>query len=314
MEPRLSQLNFAAIASGDFTNIATNNAADGIYTIDGAPVAIGDIIDLDHGETNIDPVLDIDAGGIKCRDSGGGSFTPRQIAINTPLLTSLLTDGFTALCEFDAQEDLAITMSCHDDEFNFESRGATTNQDPDPKRTRIYDKTGEDYTDLNNYPLLGQVSKLAVTIAADRVSASINGSAVIVSDFGGLDPSQASIVFTFGAGENSRFQSFSFYEVLVDADLPQLSDCGYPILTVVPVITGTSQVGQTVSCSTGTWTHAGAFTYQWFADTTLIVDETGSTYEIGAEYEGFTLSCVVRSTNGSGFATAIVLGEVVVPL
>lgn len=202
----------APIASGDFTEIATNNAADGIYTVNGEAVAIGDIIDLDHIEANFDPVQDIDAGGIKSRDNGDGTFGTRQIPINNPLLTTLLTNGFTLLCEFDVEEDLTLSISCHDDMGNFDIGGTTLNGGPGTQRTIATDKDWNQPTDHDQFPIIGQVNKFAVTVAADHVSACINGGAVITTPSGGLDPSLASIVFGFGASANSRFRSFTFFE------------------------------------------------------------------------------------------------------
>ena len=216
--------NGMPIASGNFTNIATNNAADGVYTLNGQMVAIGDIIDLAHPENNFDSVLDIDAGGIKCRDDGGGSFLTRQFAINDPLLTTALTDGFTVLCEIDAEEDVSLGISCHDDAFNFDTGGVARNVDPSPQEINV---SGTDFgtvRDFANFPTMNAISKFALTVASDRVSGSINGStAITTSPVGGLDATLANIVFSLSAGANSRLRSFAFYEVVDDADLPTLS-------------------------------------------------------------------------------------------
>lgn len=83
---------------------------------------------------------------------------------------------------------------------------------------------------------------------------------------------------------------------------------GYkPINTVAPAITGTVQVGQTLSCSTGTWDAAPAsisYTYQWQLSGSNIGGATSSTYVIQAGDVGGTLRCVVTATNAVGATSA----------
>lgn len=80
-----------------------------------------------------------------------------------------------------------------------------------------------------------------------------------------------------------------------------------PINTVAPVVTGTAQVRQTLTCSTGTWAGAAPITYayQWQQGTTDIVGATTSTYVIPSTYVGIALRCVVTATNiGGSIATS----------
>lgn len=78
-----------------------------------------------------------------------------------------------------------------------------------------------------------------------------------------------------------------------------------PVNTVVPAITGTAQVGQTLTVSNGTWTGAGiTFSYQWEAEGAPISGATSSTYVPVVGDIGDTLTCVVTATNGAGSDTA----------
>jgi len=83
---------------------------------------------------------------------------------------------------------------------------------------------------------------------------------------------------------------------------------GYkPVNTVVPAVTGTATVGQTLSCSTGTWDAAPpsiTYTYQWQRGTTNISGATSSTYVIQSADAGNTLRCVVTATNAVGATSA----------
>lgn len=83
---------------------------------------------------------------------------------------------------------------------------------------------------------------------------------------------------------------------------------GYkPVNTVAPAVTGTATVGQTLSCSTGTWDAAPpsiTYTYQWQRGTTNISGATSSTYVIQSADAGNTLRCVVTATNAVGATSA----------
>ena len=72
-----------------------------------------------------------------------------------------------------------------------------------------------------------------------------------------------------------------------------------PVNTVAPAVTGTAQVRQTLSCSTGTWLGAPAptFTYQWQSNSSNISGATSSTYQIIDAYVGTVMRCVVTATN-----------------
>lgn len=80
-----------------------------------------------------------------------------------------------------------------------------------------------------------------------------------------------------------------------------------PDNTVLPAITGTAEVGETLTASEGTWTGSPTptFAYQWFADGESIPGETADTYEIVAEDEGVVISVQVTASNVNGVASAI---------
>jgi alpha-tubulin suppressor-like RCC1 family protein len=87
-----------------------------------------------------------------------------------------------------------------------------------------------------------------------------------------------------------------------------------PVNTVLPVITGTAEVGQTLSVSNGTWTGTPTptFTYQWQRVTTNISGATSSTYVLVAADAGSTIRCVVTATNVAGSANATTANTAVV--
>jgi hypothetical protein len=79
-----------------------------------------------------------------------------------------------------------------------------------------------------------------------------------------------------------------------------------PVNTVAPIITGTAQEGQTVTCSTGTWTGTPTITYayQWKRNGSNIGSATNSTYTLVTADVSQSITCQVTATNGSGSASA----------
>jgi hypothetical protein len=84
-----------------------------------------------------------------------------------------------------------------------------------------------------------------------------------------------------------------------------------PVNTAIPVISGTAQVGQELSASTGTWTGGvQSYSYQWQrcdaagASCAAVVDSTARTYGVHAIDAGNTLRVVVTAKNASGSTDA----------
>lgn len=78
-----------------------------------------------------------------------------------------------------------------------------------------------------------------------------------------------------------------------------------PVNTVAPAVTGTAQVGQTLTCSTGTWGgNQATYAYQWKRGGSVDVGTNSATYVCVAADVGFTMSCVVTATNSTGSASA----------
>ena len=77
-----------------------------------------------------------------------------------------------------------------------------------------------------------------------------------------------------------------------------------PTLTVSPAITGTAEVGELLTCSTGTFTGTATITYafQWYAAGAAIANATNATYTLTAAELGKVITCRVRATNLAGSA------------
>lgn len=211
-------------ASGDFTNIATNNAADGVYTLNGAPCAIDDIIDMASPFTAFDPVQDIDAGGIKVRVVEASTFG-RTMALKDPVLASMVSNGFTIVCEIfcSAHTSTDITTS-NDGETEYANQFAVFNQGTAQDLIALADLTQvEGASDTTAGFVQDAVNKVAFTVTDVAISASVNGGAVLVLAFPGISLNTVNAYLGMGGDANARLRAFAIYEPVDDADLPTLS-------------------------------------------------------------------------------------------
>ncbi len=77
-----------------------------------------------------------------------------------------------------------------------------------------------------------------------------------------------------------------------------------PVNSTAPTLTGTPVLGQTLSCSTGTWANnPTSFSYTWLRSGVPIAGQAGSTYVVQAADQGHTISCQVTAGNGGGTYT-----------
>lgn len=88
--------------------------------------------------------------------------------------------------------------------------------------------------------------------------------------------------------------------------------------TVLPVISGVTNVGSTLTATTGTWTGTPAptFAYQWRRNGVNISGATSSTYVLVTADTGTMITVMVTGTNAAGSANAISnsLGPIINPL
>lgn len=75
--------------------------------------------------------------------------------------------------------------------------------------------------------------------------------------------------------------------------------------SVAPAITGTAQEGQTLTCSTGTWSGTPTLSYQWTRDAVPIAGATANTRVLAAADVGHKMRCVVTANRQGTVAEAI---------
>lgn len=84
-----------------------------------------------------------------------------------------------------------------------------------------------------------------------------------------------------------------------------------PVNTVAPSISGTLNIGQTLTASTGTWSGSPTYTYQWKRGGVDIGGATASTYATVLADLGATITVTVTATNAGGQASATSAGSVI---
>ena len=90
-----------------------------------------------------------------------------------------------------------------------------------------------------------------------------------------------------------------------------------PVNTGLPVISGSTVVGQTLLTSVGTWSGTAAtYTFQWKRGGVAIPGATGSSYLLVSADLGAMISVTVTATNtaGNASATAVAVGPVTAPV
>jgi hypothetical protein len=108
--------------------------------------------------------------------------------------------------------------------------------------------------------------------------------------------------------------SSSLYVVRYNANDVTLTASPTPANVGAPTITGTAAVGQTLSCSNGTWSAAPtAFAFQWNRNGTAIGGATNPTYVVSATDRGDSLTCTVTASNGFGQGAPATSAAVSVP-
>jgi Carboxypeptidase regulatory-like domain len=80
-----------------------------------------------------------------------------------------------------------------------------------------------------------------------------------------------------------------------------------PINTLAPVASGTPEVGQTLSCTSGSWTGTPTptFAFSWLRDGVPIASANASTYVVQSADDGNGLTCKVTATNKTGSVAAV---------
>jgi hypothetical protein len=212
----------ASLAGGVFHGLADSNLAADRYTIGNEVVSIGDVISL-ADPALFDPALDIDAGGVKPRDSG--FVDGRRLELVDPIRTTMLTNGWTIVLEVQFETGANFETGACDATNTAASQVWAENLTYlDPVGT--VSLQGWDYADYLSEaggPQPNQLNKLAATVTSSYMSLSLNGGAVKRIEVTGLDATATRVYFGVSGELDARLRRFTIYEPQADAELPALS-------------------------------------------------------------------------------------------
>lgn len=107
-------------------------------------------------------------------------------------------------------------------------------------------------------------------------------------------------------GQNEDFDLEVFTLGLVQEEIVVAPTTGVdaPVLTAAPSISGTEQTGQTLTCSSGTFTGGETieYSYQWYANGLAVAGATESTYVLKESDKDKVFMCRVMAKNAGGYA------------
>lgn len=109
-----------------------------------------------------------------------------------------------------------------------------------------------------------------------------------------------------GRNEDFMLEVYTLALVQEEIVVDPLAGGTPPTNTVLPAITGTAEVGETLTLSNGTFTGDATITYeyQWYAGGVAIAGATASTFDLTAAQDGKIITGRVTATNDSGTAFA----------
>lgn len=109
-----------------------------------------------------------------------------------------------------------------------------------------------------------------------------------------------------GANEDFDLEVFMIALIQEEIVVNPTSAGVAPFYTAVPAITGTATVGQTLTCSNGTWSGDAtiAYTYQWYANSIAISGATASTFVLTSAQLGRRITARVTASNAAGTASS----------
>jgi hypothetical protein len=127
---------------------------------------------------------------------------------------------------------------------------------------------------------------------AREISASASAASNPGTDFGEVQCPAAGSCVAFGEYTNHAGATRDM----------EVTGLEVPEDTVAPIVSGTAKVGQTLTCSQGTWIGASPISYahRWLRDGAAIGGAESSTYTVTAADEGHSISCEVTATNAVG--------------
>lgn len=276
------------------------------------------------GTSNTQKIVLVDCGGRFCGTPSGTSYTDNLYTSNTKnrrfvrcAATDCFSgDGFSIYAASNTVRPHSLLLNCYaarnGTKEGLNHNGFTTHINADEIRLNCVAKNnyGPNFIDIfgSNSLNLGctSISSLGLGTANEGFSCgSANGNILSVGYYKNC---------TETGSTRSRAQSTGGYWIslggysgtgtsngtITDGTVIANQDAIFkPANTVAPVVSGTATQGQTLSCTTGTWTGYAdlSYTYQWKRSGANIGGATSSTYLLVLADVGSTISCEVTAAN-----------------
>lgn len=188
-----------------------------------------------------------------------------------------------------------LTYNTWDTEVADKAKGITDAGSPTIEVAREPDDAGQEI--LRAAAAVGNNNKYA--FKEERADGPIGGTGTIFYNRGIVaGPTRPN-----GGNEDFDLEVFTLGLVQEEIIVKPTTGTDAPVMTAAPVISGTAEVGETLTCSTGTFTGTGnTYDYQWFANGLAVQDATSNTVELTTADVGKIFSCRVMATNAGGNA------------
>lgn len=210
-------------------------------------------------------------------------------------LTWVLISGVGNLGETGKQTNV-VTYNTWETEVSDKAKGITDAGSPTLEVARDPNDPGQEI--LRQASAVGNNNKYAFKIL--RADGPIGGTGTIQYNRGIVaGPTRPN-----GQNEDFDLEVFTLGLVQEEIVINPTTGSEAPVLTAAPSISGTEQTGQTLTCSSGTFSGAETikYSYQWFANGVAVSGATESTYELKETDKDKVFMCRVMAENAGGYA------------
>ena len=188
-----------------------------------------------------------------------------------------------------------LTYNTWDTEVADKAKGITDAGSPTIEVAREPNDAGQEI--LRNAAAVGNNNKYA--FKEERADGPLGGTGTIFYNRGIVaGPTRPN-----GGNEDFDVEVFTLGLVQEEIVVKPTTGTNAPVMSAAPAISGTAQVGETLTCSTGTFSGTNnTYEYQWFANGLAVQGATSSTNDLATADLGTICSCRVMASNAGGNA------------
>jgi YVTN family beta-propeller protein len=289
-----------AITPDGKTAYVTTLGSDGVTPIDIATNTTGTPIQISNTPFRV--AITPDGRTAYVANAGSGSVTPIDLATNTAGTPITLGGSATGIAIVPDQAPTAA----------FTASSTSVGQ------ATTFDASSSSDTD-------GTVGQYQWSFGDGK--AALTGSRTITHSYAAAGAYTATLTVTDNEGCSTRTiftgQTMSCngsptaqvrHQVVVAAPAPTAITPVVPASTAPPQISGTAGIGQSLSCSAGSWSgNPTSYRYGWKRNGSTIPGASKSTYTVQAGDQGDILACTVTPSNVAGASAPTTSNEILIP-